>query len=222
MEKFATFMPTIDNGHVTTTPIHTLSLQYPKSSDDPNFGEAVAAMCTRISPLRFLKVDIGHRREKLGIFLGCLIKNSPTQLRKLKLFGTVDEAEATLLSSFIQSEVHLKELTVSWTKNALLDELARALRRNGSIYHAALSYRKSEHTELYSKRNQLLPSLLGKEVSRMTDLSLFPILFTVSQAAKSMAPNTLLVGLLAGQHYIGPKATPFVSRDRTLIGNDTL
>jgi hypothetical protein len=103
--------------------------------------------------------------------------------------------------------VYLKELTAVGQKtNEIRDELARALRCNGSICRATFDYtRKSELAERYGKRNDVIPLLLGKEPSRMADLSLFPILFTVSQAAKSMAPNNVLLGLLAGQYAIGPK-----------------
>jgi hypothetical protein len=207
MEKFATFMPTVDNGHVTTTPIHTLSLNYPKSSDDHNFGEAVAAMCTRISPLRFLKIGFGHRREQLGIFLGCLIKNSPTQMQNFALYRGLDEAETSLLSCFIQSEVHLKELSICKTNGELQEKFAQSLRHNGSIRHASLY--DTELSQLYGKRNHMIPSLLGKDVSRMANLPLFPILFAVSRAARSLAPNNLLIGLLTSRHFIGPRAAKY-------------
>jgi hypothetical protein len=85
MEEFAAFMPTIENGHATATPLHILSLQHPKSSDDPHFGEAVASMCTRISPLRRLAMEFGRHHEKMDSFLGHQKFAYPTQDARIVL-----------------------------------------------------------------------------------------------------------------------------------------
>jgi hypothetical protein len=205
MEKLVAFMPKVVRGQVATSPICTLSLDVHQGKD--THIEAVAAMCTGVSALHYLSVDFGSRNDRMGGFLDLLVQNSPTQLRKLDLYGRVDEVAVHLLSCFFRSEVNLEVLYVSQSSDVLQDKLARSLRYNGSIHCATFNWRdESELAELYSKRNQVLPSLLGKVASRMADLSLFPFLFTVSQAARSMAPNNMLIGLLTSRHSISPKA----------------
>jgi hypothetical protein len=63
-----------------------------------------------------------------------------------------------------------------------------------------------ELSNFYGKRNSMIPALLGREASRMAHVSLFPILLTVSKAARSMAPNNMLIAMLTSCHSIGPSA----------------
>jgi hypothetical protein len=205
MEKFVAFMPTFEGIAASTNPIGSLELITPCGMEEAGFLESVAAMCTRISPLQDLTVDFRDCEDKLSGFLKQLIKNSPTQLRALAVYGKVDKTATANLSSFIQSEVHLKELRVNYVPEVLEDQFIHSLRSNGSFWHVELNWSRSDLLKLYGKRNQLLPSLVGKYASRKANLSLFPIAFTVSQVAKSKAPNSILIGLLAGQHSIGPK-----------------
>jgi hypothetical protein len=208
MEQFVAFMSTCDGIAASPpNPIGTLQFNEPRGMEEASFRESVAAMCTCKSPLHYLTVDFRDCPDKLSGFLGQLIKNSPTQLRALTVYGEVDKMATAKLSSLLQSEVHLKEIRVSQVPGVLEGQLVRSLRSNGSIWHAELNWSRNELAKFYGKRNQLLPSLLGKDASRKADLSLFPILCTVSRVAKSIAPNNIMIGLLAGRHSIGPIAT---------------
>jgi hypothetical protein len=206
MKKFAAFMHQVDEGQATKNPIRTLKLVDPTGVDDPLFSNAVAAICTGKSPLRDLTIRPGRHHAQMGGFLRYLIKNSPTQLQRLTLYGVLNEAEISLLSGFIQGEVHLKTLSICKTNEELQEKFAQSLRHNGSIWHARLHVCDIELSKLYGKRNNMIPALLGRETSRMAHMSLFPILLTVSKAAKSMAPNNMLTAMLTSCHSIGPSA----------------
>jgi hypothetical protein len=131
MKKFTAFMPSVGNGQVIKNPIRTLKLVDP--TGDPQFSNAVAAICTGRSPLHHLIIRPGHHHTEMGDFLRHLIKNSPTQLQSFTLYG-VNEAEISLLSDFIQGEVHLKKLSICKTNEELQEKFAQSLRHNGSIW----------------------------------------------------------------------------------------
>jgi hypothetical protein len=128
--------------------------------------------------------------------------------------------------------VHLKELPFQFDRHQQNEissvDFVRAMRKNGSLCRVSEIYLQSKArfptplfraTELqkiriYGQRNQETremlqnPCLPCDEInigSTKTPLSMLPILFHVMKPAKRVAPNCVLVGLLACSGTLGPE-----------------
>jgi hypothetical protein len=139
------------------------------------------------------------------------------------------EPEAEAFSYVMRLSTHLRSFAVDAIDSDFYQySIVNALHENGSLQTMLLAedqmYRtrdgpplsKRERREMrtYLKRNTTLPQLLRQprlddtddDAEDVTDLALFPVLFSAANVASRMAPTWFLTGLLAASGTsMGPK-----------------
>jgi hypothetical protein len=141
----------------------------------------------------------------------CKILSMTTNMRVpcLQLQFVTHEGKARL-ASYIATTIHLRQLEIqTYTYFMCPWTIVRALRQNGSITHVRF-FKHYQSVGLsmiggFCERNQQLPQLLTKSCgndSASSDLdnvgrSLVPTLFFAALPMHRMAPNNILIGLLA-------------------------
>jgi hypothetical protein len=174
-------------------------------------------MLDRCRSLR--KLNMVHNTFYLTCFGGrteiCKILSMTTNMRVtcLQLQSVTHEGKAHL-ASYIATTIHLRQLEIQAYAHLMCPwTIVRALRQNGSITHVRFedgygnSFFMHYQTMIggFCERNKQLPQLLTKSCgndSASSDLdnvgrSLVPTLFFAALPMHRMAPNNILIGLLA-------------------------
>jgi hypothetical protein len=132
------------------------------------------------------------------------------------------ETEAEAFTCLMRQSTHLHSFTVDVMDSDFYQYgIVIALHENGSLQTMSLaeggpplSKRDRREMRTYLKRNATLPQLLRRprldhtddDAIDVTDLALFPALFSAANVASCMAPTWFLTGLLAASGTsIGPK-----------------
>jgi hypothetical protein len=141
-----------------------------------------------LSPFQHLVLDLSCSFT-LAV-LGHLTIKAPPHMESLALVGyRIQAATTEALAAFVKSAIHLTKLSVQFSGRAqrLRTMLQEALRENGSIVDVGEGLPRT-----YCDRNANLRLLLQEQ----PNLSLVPSLFQAAKAAKKMAANMILAGLL--------------------------
>ena len=145
------------------------------------------------------------------------------QLQGLHFFDLSDTGWDSLIRC-LPKLLYLKQLSINFVADRVSPEnLLRALRQNGSLQDVDIgridaftgdhlfNQRQSRLVQSYCKRNQAIPTMVGKprlkeDDTSATDLCLFPTLFAAAKQARRTAPNVMLSGLLNAGDSIGAKS----------------
>jgi hypothetical protein len=190
------------------------------SNRTPSVAEVTATMLVD-SSLEVLDLDDELQQgANAEHFFDALISNS-SQVSLVALhLDNLSTPSAEALSRFLRTTTTLQRLIVgNIAYNADREVVLSAIRQNGSLHsvnlqRGAASFFATEQMtrmEAFLERNKSVPLLLAKpslnrfdggdddelDSVEKTDLLQFPALMTSSRSAPRMAPNSVLIGLLA-------------------------
>jgi hypothetical protein len=160
------------------------------------------------TPLEYLRVN-GLRSEAAGrVFRGlAALHSSVVQVKQLLLDFLYPE-EITLLRTLLPFFIKLQSLTVDGNTSGSTSTILAAFRQNGSLWEVKMGgdsetmYEERRMLDAYCNRNQMGPKILGNLENDDSSLFLVPTLFCLAQHAPRLAPNTILIGLLASKQSV--------------------
>jgi hypothetical protein len=203
---------------------------------DAAFGIVVADLLADSSLERLSVTGLcsgGEMKEEHCFFRILDENNANIRVSSLHVDYLTD-TEAEAFTFLMRQSTHLQSFTVDGAIDLDFNQynIVNALRENGSLRTMALaedqmypasdgpplSKRDRREMKMYLKRNAILTQLLRRprlddthdDAIDVTDLALFPVLFSAANVATCMAPTWFLTGLLAAS---GTSIGPTVIRD---------
>jgi hypothetical protein len=197
IDALADILPTVDKRLVSRLTIDQIGFE----DGSRRWNEVVAAVN---SLSLFQHLVFGPFLYETCALLEQLTAEAPKQMESLTLLQKLSSAETKALVAYVKSAIYLKNLSVDLSEQngnffMALDNfctaLEGALKENGSLVYTCEGL-----TDKYCMRNANLGLLLGRKPMPLDDLSLIPSLFQAAKAAKKMAANMILTGLLSCGH----------------------
>jgi hypothetical protein len=160
------------------------------------------------TPLEYLRVN-GLRSEAAGrVFRGlAALHSNDVQVKQLLLDFLYPE-EITILGTLLPFFIKLQSLTVDGNTSGSTSTILAAFRQNGSLWEVKMDgdsetmYEERRMLDAYCNRNRMGPKILCNLENDDSSFFLVPTLFRLAQHAPRMAPNTILIGLLASKQSV--------------------
>jgi hypothetical protein len=182
-------------------------------------GVYARLLVTESKPLKYLRVN-GLRYEGSGHVFGSLETDQTSDI----------QVETLHLDCIFPSDIVALEMILPWCtklRTLIVDRnecraITHAFQRNGSLYKVKIHRGLWKHSAqkrllaAFGRRNRRIPRLLTN-VNGETSPVLIPSLFFAAQQAARVAPNTLLLGLLANRMTT---AGPKISGDKRTVSHD--
>jgi hypothetical protein len=165
----------------------------------------------RDNPLKNL--EILHNRDANRFFFGSFGENQASDIRveSLRLHFNFFNSEGGALEKCLPGFTKLRTLNFDTCRaSGSLSRLLEGLRLNGSLWEFGEGdtrlWSKTEKRKVtaFFQRNRRVPELLANAESDKTLMFLVPCLFRLAQQSPRMAPNKVLLGLIALNSIKGP------------------